>query len=108
MTKTVPEMLRESAETYEQRNKIYGDNYKRFGPIMALLFPEGLDLRSGADFNRFGVFVQCVSKLTRYAEQFDAGGHDDSLLDLAVYANMLRELDADHSAFVLNKVMKGS
>lgn len=105
--KTVPDMLRESAQTYEERNKVYGDNYKRFGPIMALLFPHGPNLVTEDDHNRFGVFVQCVSKITRYAENFGKGGHDDSLLDLAVYANMLRELDAESKANALRSLARG-
>jgi hypothetical protein len=101
---TVPDMLRESAETYEERNRLYGDNYKRFGPIMALLFPKGIELISDDDQNRFGVFVQIVSKLTRYAENFRVGGHDDSLLDMTVYATMLRELDMEAKARILDCV----
>lgn len=89
----VPEMLREAATTYEERNKLYGDNYKDFGIIMSSLFPTGICLGSVDDFNRFGVLVQIVSKLTRYTHNFGSGGHDDSLLDLAVYSQMLRELD---------------
>ena len=104
---TVPDMLRQSAETYEQRNKLYGDNYKRFGPIMALLFPNGIELTTDDDHNRFGVFVQIVSKLTRYAENFKAGGHDDSLLDMTVYATMLRELDRESKARILESIRKG-
>lgn len=104
---TVPDMLRQSAETYEQRNKLYGDNYKRFGPIMALLFPNGLMLDSEDDHNRFGVFVQIVSKLTRYAENFTSGGHDDSLLDMTVYATMLRELDMETKVRVMDAIRKG-
>jgi hypothetical protein len=92
--KTVPEMLRESAQTYEERNKLYGDNYKRFGAIMKALFPDPLPLTTEQDWNRLGVFVQVLSKVSRYAENFNRGGHDDSLLDMAVYATMLRELDA--------------
>jgi hypothetical protein len=91
----VPEMLRDSASTYEQRNKLYGDNYKRFGQVMEALFPNGVGLVDIDDFNRFGVFVQLVSKMSRYAENFTKGGHDDSLLDLSVYSAMLRELDAE-------------
>lgn len=94
MTKNVPEMLREAAATYEERNKLYGDNYKNFGKVMVGMFPNGLAVRSESDWNRLGVFVQIASKMTRYAEQFTKGGHDDSLLDMSVYANMLRELDA--------------
>jgi hypothetical protein len=91
--KKVPEMLRDAAAIYEERNKLYGDNYKRFGYIMAELFPQGLMLRGPDDFNRFGIFVQMVSKLTRYSENLARGGHADSLDDLAVYTMMLQELD---------------
>lgn len=85
--------LNAKADIYRERNKLYGDNYKRFGVIMATLFPNGLTLRSVADFNRFGILVQLVAKETRYAENFTRGGHDDSLDDTAVYAMMLKELD---------------
>lgn len=88
-------MLEEAAETYRQRREMYGDNYKRFGRIMVELFPNGIELENIADHNRFGIFVQMVYKFTRYSENFLNGGHDDSLLDLSVYATMLRELDAE-------------
>jgi len=91
----VPDLLRDAAKIYEERNKMYGSNYKRFGPIMQMLFPDGLRLKSADDFNRFGIFVQVVAKITRYAENFTRGGHADSLDDMAVYGMMLRELDQD-------------
>lgn len=91
----VPQMLRECADTYEGRNALYGDNYKTFGILMCSIFPHGLSCQSVDDFNRLGVLVQIVGKLGRYCEQFEAGGHDDSLLDLAVYSQMLRELDEE-------------
>lgn len=91
--KKVPDMLRDAAAIYEERNKLYGDNYKRFGYIMRELFPQGLKLETQDDFNRYGVFVQVVSKITRYAENFTRGGHVDSLDDMAVYAMMMQELD---------------
>lgn len=92
-SETVPEMLREAAATYEARNALYGDNYKTFGRIMTALLPDGVSLASAADHSRFALFVQVVAKLSRYAANYDRGGHDDSLLDLSVYAQMLRELD---------------
>jgi hypothetical protein len=61
---------------------------------MKALFPDPLLLTTEQDWNRLGVFVQVLSKVSRYAENFNRGGHDDSLLDMAVYAAMLRELDA--------------
>ena len=97
MTPSVPEILRLAAETYEQRNKLYGDNYKRWGVIFNLLFPNGVKISSTEDANRLGVFVQCLSKMTRYAEGFETGGHQDSAHDLCVYAAMLEELTADET-----------
>lgn len=95
MTKTVPEMLRAGADTYEERNKIYGDNYKRHGFVMSFLFPNGVTLDTIDKQNRFGVLTQMVAKMTRYCENFDRGGHEDSLHDLMVYTAMLAEVDAE-------------
>lgn len=88
-------MLEELGGLYRQRNKLYGDNYKRFGAVMVAMFPNGYAMNTVDDFNRFGIFVQMVAKMTRYAENFDRGGHLDSLNDLAVYSMMLQELDQD-------------
>lgn len=90
---TVPEMLEAAAATYRERNKLYGDNYKLHGCVMAQLFGREIVLRTPDDHNRFGVLTQIVSKLTRYVANWEEGGHDDSLLDVSVYSNMLRELD---------------
>lgn len=95
MAKTVPEGLRDAASIYEERNKIYGDNYKQFGNLMKAIFPNGIALNTADDHNRFGIFVQILSKVTRYSQQFTKGGHKDSLDDLSVYAQMLQELDAE-------------
>lgn len=92
--KTVPEMLREGADVYEERNKLYGDNYKNFGNAFAPLLA-GITLNTPADVNRIGVLIQMLSKISRYVENWARGGHDDSLLDLSVYTTMLRELDME-------------
>ena len=89
----VPQMLTEAAEIYEERNELYGDNYKRHGRVMAAMFPRGISVTSVSGHNRMGILVQIVAKITRYAENFEKGGHEDSLKDLAVYSQMLRELD---------------
>lgn len=81
------------AELFEERHKLYGDNYKRFGDVMVALFPGGVQLRNQHDFARFGVLVQVISKMTRYCENFSRGGHDDSLDDQSVYCMMLKEVD---------------
>lgn len=92
---TVPEMLQESAETYRLRKEVYGNNYKKFGHVMMALKIDFKISRTD-EWNRLGIFVQMVSKLTRYSENWNKGGHDDSLNDLAVYATMLRELDRQY------------
>jgi hypothetical protein len=91
--KTVPDLLESAAATFRERNAIYGDNYKHFGTVLAGMFPNGLTIRGEQDFNRLGVFVQVVSKLTRYANNFEKGGHQDSIHDTQTYAAMLEELD---------------
>lgn len=92
MSKKVPDMLRDAAKIYEERNRMYGDNYKKFGHALQPLM-QNIKLKSPEDFNRFGILNQLFSKLTRYANMFDSGGHDDSLDDITVYAQMLKELD---------------
>lgn len=90
---TVSEILRKGADTYEERNQVYGDSYKVYGAVMKAMFPDGLpDFATVADFNRLGVFNMIVSKLMRYASNIGNGGHFDSALDLSVYAAMLAEL----------------
>jgi hypothetical protein len=90
--------LESAANTYEERNAIYGDTYKRHGHVMSALFPDGIAVDNPHDMNRLGVLNMIVGKLTRYATNFDNGGHKDSLHDLSVYAAMLNELDheVDH------------
>lgn len=97
--KFVPKTLRDAAKIYEERNALYGDVYKRFGSVMLALFPEGVYRTPVGDVeahvNRYGLLVQIVGKLMRYCSNFEKGGHDDSLDDLAVYAIMLKELDTE-------------
>jgi hypothetical protein len=92
---SVSQRLRKLADLYEERNAVYGDDYKRHGDIMTALFPDGLTLNTAMDFNRYGIFKELVTKLSRYAAQWKQGGHFDSLNDKSVYAQMLQELDTD-------------
>lgn len=91
------DILDSGAATYRQRNEVYGDTYKNFGKVWLQMFPHGFRIRNSHDANRMGVMVQIVGKLVRYAANVNDGGHDDSLLDLSVYAAMLLELDLEGS-----------
>lgn len=93
--KTVPDALADLGNIYRERNKVYGDNYKRHGDVMAALFPNGISLKTPEDHNRFGILTQCVAKLTRYCVGSYENGHVDTLDDLTVYSQMLQELDAE-------------
>jgi hypothetical protein len=85
--------LQTAMDTYRERNKCYGDNYKHFGRVMTALYPDGLTLADKSDWNRLGVFIQIMSKLTRYVAD-PHKGHHDSIHDAGVYCMMLEELDA--------------
>lgn len=92
--KRAPDFMEEGAETFRERNKLYGNSYHTHGNIMTALFPDGVELKTVADFNRFGIINMKAAKLVRYCNNFDAGGHADSIHDDGVYSFMLEELDA--------------
>ena len=89
---TVDKILTEAAATFKQRNEQYGDNYKNFGNVMIGIFPRGLHIETPDEWNRLWLFVQIISKATRYAANMERGGHEDSAHDLSVYAAMLQEM----------------
>jgi hypothetical protein len=91
--KTVPDRLTELGNIYRERNKAYGSDYHRHGKMMMALLPRGVVLKTEHAFRRYNIFKQIVAKIARFAVNFDSGGHADSLDDISVYAQMLRELD---------------
>jgi hypothetical protein len=92
---TGAEVLDKAANTYRERNKVYVDNYIRLGNVMHGLFPEGLMINSPEEWTRLYFFLLNQVKMSRYATQWDAGGHADSTLDASVYAAMLHAFDHD-------------
>ena len=87
------DILQEALKTNLAKDAEYGDNYLRLGALLSTAFPNGLELSGPDDFNRFHLLLLCFVKITRYAENWDTGGHADSLRDLAVYAAMLEATD---------------
>lgn len=90
----VTQALKAAAETFSERNKVYGSGYKRHGDIMKALFPNGFELHSANDFTRFHLLELMVIKLNRYCNNLQTTGqlHRDSIHDLGVYAFMLEDL----------------
>lgn len=89
---TVPEILRAAAATYEERNKQYGENYKKIGATLAALFPNGIGPLTDHEWNQFATWFMVYCKTIRYAVNIGDGGHLDSAHDTMVYAAMLQEL----------------
>ncbi len=86
-------IIEDALNTFTERNKVYGDNFWTFGDVMNLIFPDGLLLKGADDFARFGLFANQVAKITRYAQNFQNGGHADSVHDCGVYSFMLETMD---------------
>lgn len=83
------DILRSMADTFEERNKVYGSNYERVAPIMKILFPDGLPpeiLHS----DQWHLFELIVVKLTRFA--ISSLQHKDSIHDTGVYAAMIESI----------------
>lgn len=93
--KTADQFLTEAAATFKSRNAVYGNNYLNVGKAMAALFPDGVTLKTAEDHNRFHIFMLGIVKLSRYANNWDKGGHADSIHDNTVYSAMLESIDAD-------------
>jgi hypothetical protein len=93
MMPTPIENMEQAIETFKERNKTYGDNYLQHGKVMQALFPNGVDLKTLKEHNRFGIINMIVAKLTRYCQ--GAQPHKDSIHDLGVYAFMLESIDDD-------------
>jgi hypothetical protein len=92
MQRTAADIMAEAAETFRERNKIYGDNYKQVGGAMEAMFPNGVTLRTPEDHNRFHLFMLAIVKMTRYANNWEQG-HQDSIRDATVYCAMLESID---------------
>lgn len=92
MVKSAAEILREAAQTYEEKNREYGDNFLRVGAAMAALFPEGVTLKTEQDWNRMHIYLLAVVKMSRYAVNWGQG-HQDSIRDATVYCAMLEMID---------------
>ena len=89
------EILDSMAETFRERNKVYGDNYKSVGAVMTALFPDGVSLITKEQFNTWHLFELMIVKLTRFANT--GMTHRDSIHDAAVYAAMVESLLEEES-----------
>lgn len=89
-TKTAADVLGAAAETFRERNAVYKDNAGKVGEVMAVLFPNGVQLKTEADHKFYHLFELLVVKLTRFTNS--GLTHEDSIHDLMVYAGMLEAI----------------
>lgn len=90
---TPHDYLNDCSETYHAKHKIYGNNFLIIGKAMEAIFPEGLTIKTADDWNRIHLFLLNMVKVTRYANNYNTGGHEDSLRDSIVYQSMLQFVD---------------
>jgi hypothetical protein len=87
--------LMRAAETFEERNRLYGENYKHIGKLLLDFFEHAggfPEIKTIEEASRLNLVISCAAKLQRYCTSFKTGGHKDSAHDLSVYAAMLEEL----------------
>jgi hypothetical protein len=80
------DILEDMAQTYRERNKVYGDNFKMVAPLMATLFPGGVPSELVVT-DKFHLFELLLVKLSRFA--ISNLSHQDSIHDAGVYAAMV-------------------
>lgn len=78
------------ADTFRERQKVYKDNYRKVGPVMIALHPDGVSLSTVGDHEFFHLYSLLIVKLTRFATSNLT--HVDSLHDLCVYGSMLEAI----------------
>jgi len=86
---TAATILAEMGQTYAERNKVYGSNYKMVGPIMKILFPDGVPEHLPFT-DQFHLFELILVKLSRFA--ISGLTHVDSIHDSAVYGSMIEAI----------------
>jgi hypothetical protein len=83
-------ILDEMANTFRERNVMYGDNWEKVANVLSALFPQGITLTTPEDFARFHFLDWTVGKFTRFVNT--GMTHAESVHDGAVYMAMLEAL----------------
>lgn len=85
-SRSTADVLRAMADTFEERNAVYGDNYRRVAPVIEALWPGGVP-GSLVTEPHWHLFELIVVKLTRFV--ISDLTHTDSIHDAAIYAAMI-------------------
>jgi hypothetical protein len=89
MKKDAAMILDQMADTFRQRNAVYGDNYLMVSKLVKVLFPQGVpsDLVVSPHWH---LFELKLVKLSRFA--ISGLTHIDSIHDDAVYSAMIESI----------------
>lgn len=82
-------ILDEMADTFRQRNAVYGDNFRMVGKLMAVFFPNGVPAEI-LHSDQFHLFELKLVKLSRFA--ISGLKHQDSIHDDGVYSAMIEQI----------------
>lgn len=84
------DLLQTMADTFRERNAVYGDNYKKVAKLVAILWPDGVPPELVVS-DQWHLFELVLVKLSRYA----TGNltHIDSIHDAAVYCAMCEAIN---------------
>jgi len=93
--KTTDQILGEMAQTFKERNAVYGDNYRMVSKLMAVLFPHGVPSEL-VTTEHFHLFELKLVKLSRFA--ISNLTHMDSIHDDAVYSAMIESILTEQEA----------
>lgn len=85
-SKTAADILSAAAETFRERNSVYGSNYLMIKKLMDVLFPGGVPSEL-VHTDRWHLFELMLVKLSRFA--ISSLTHQDSIRDLTVYGAMV-------------------
>ena len=82
-------ILDEMADTFRQRNAVYGDNYRMVAKLVKVLFPNGVPSEL-VTTDHWHLFELKLVKLSRFA--ISGLTHIDSIHDDAVYSAMIESI----------------
>lgn len=87
--KTTGQILREMANTFDERNKVYGSNYLMVAQLVKVLFPAGVP-PGLVETDHWHLFELKLVKLSRFA--ISNLTHTDSIHDDGVYSAMIEAI----------------
>jgi len=86
---TADVILWQMAETFKERNAVYGDNYRMIAPMVKILFPNGVP-PDVIVTDQWHLFELILVKLSRFA--ISNLTHTDSIHDASVYGAMIESI----------------